>query len=85
VDGALKAHEKNIIHWLDAPGLFAKPKDKFENLLPMSQKAYFHSFVHGTTGKDEDSCDCYFGMNTGVVDADGAAQASVLLKKPECK
>ena len=85
ITGAMKAYDTNVIHWLDAPGLTAKPTATMKRYGPMSQKNQFLSFVHGTTGKDEDNCDCFFGIESGVVDANGKAGPSVLLKKPECK
>lgn len=85
IKGALKAWDRNIIHWLDAPGIAAADKKVMARAAPSSQSSNFHAFVHGTTGKDEDNCDCYFAMETGIVDANADAAASVLLKNPECK
>jgi hypothetical protein len=84
VQGRIKTWDANIIHWLDAPGFASKPQAIVRKAIPISQKNQFHAFVHGTTGKDEDDCDCFFGLETGVVDLTGA-EASRLLKKPECK
>ncbi|MBD1545144.1 hypothetical protein [Roseibium aggregatum] len=85
VTGDVKAHEKNIVHWLDTPGLNQKDQSHFVGLGPAYANNFFHSFVHGTTGKDADNCDCFFGVQTGVVDANADAQAPKILKKPECK
>ena len=84
IKGAVKAWENNIIHWLNSPGYAAKRQVRINPAVPISQKNQFHAFVHGTTGKDEDDCDCFFGLETGVVGANGA-EPSVVLKKPECK
>ncbi|MBO6757808.1 MAG: hypothetical protein JJ902_15850 [Roseibium sp.] len=85
VKGNVKAHDKNIVHWLDAPGLNMKGQKVFLKISPVHAQYYFHSFVHGSTGKKGDNCDCFFGLKTGVLDKNAEAVAPTILKKPVCK
>jgi hypothetical protein len=85
VEGFLKAHgPANTIHWLDAPGTFRSTwSDK--SILPIKQHLYFHAFLHGTTGRKEDNCDCYFGLETGVIDESGTALPASVISPPVCE
>jgi len=92
INGTLKAYEPGpaleqtaTIHWLDAPGLHQVNEAYVLRNAPSHQDTYFHAFVHGSTGKAEDNCDCYFGIRSGVLNADGTPGASKILVKPVCK
>lgn len=85
VTGKVKSHDApNIIHWLDAPGMHSGTSADWLPWLPVKKEHYFHSYVHGTTGRDEDSCDCYFSVTSVVLNADGSTGVSTITD-PDCR
>ena len=71
--GTLKAYDPpNIIHWLDAPGLYNASSATWKPKLPTFDENYFHTYVHGTSGKPEDNCDCYHYVKDVALAADGS-------------
>lgn len=87
LQGAQKSHDApDLLHWLDAPGYFDIPAGAvFNRFLPQHTHNYFHTYVHGSTGREEDNCDCYFGVKTGVINAAGRAEDASLLTVPQCR
>jgi hypothetical protein len=84
VSGNLKSHDApNLIHWLDAPGLTQAPGARMRAVAPAYQDTFFWSFVHAGGGGNGD-CDCTYGLRTGVVDADGSAGASSVIRPVDC-
>ena len=73
ISGNIKVHDNRIIHWLDAPGFVNVPAGQKKGREPKYADMYFHAFVHGSTGKTEDNCNCYMGVRSFVVDKKGNA------------
>lgn len=84
--GQAKAHDNpNLVHWADAPGLNNKPPNVFRGLVPARADHFFHAYVHGSTNDPDDDCDCYFGIRSFVIDAQGNAGAPSVLVAPACE
>ncbi len=78
VVGKKKSHDGTLVHWLDAPGARSRSSAAHQSKKPMHVDYYFHSYVHGSTGKKEDDCDCYLTVKTVVINADGSIGPSVM-------
>ncbi len=86
VDGNLKTHDApDLVHWLDVPGLNNRPPDRLNGLEPIRQDNLFRQFVTGSTGRAEDNCECFVGLRTGVIDANGDAQPATVTVAPVCR
>jgi len=85
VKGNVKSHEKNVVHWLDSAGFNQAPLSKIAKIAPTKSDYFFHTFVHGSTGKPTDNCDCFHGIRTAIVDGMGIAGKPQIISKPMCK
>lgn len=84
VRGWIKAYEPGIVHWIDGPGISFQPGQDFAGDEPMHQDISFLSYVHGSSGLDQDNCDCRFAIRSAIIDANGRAREPQVLKQPEC-
>jgi hypothetical protein len=82
-NGPIKSHDNWLIHWTDHPGGYRVPSDLFKPVASWKDH-YFHAYVHGSSGRDEDNCDCYMSVRTAVAGTSGRAGPSSA-GQPECR